>query len=84
MTRAEEFADSMWDELGLLHSGLEMTRGDWIRKMAPAITRFVNSELGALKPSGVGNYVHSHKGCPFMYCDQEPPFTACEEKCRHA
>ena len=56
-------------------------------KFAAHVTKGLEArlaELTEMKSAGVGNYVHSREGCPFMYCDQEAPFTACKEKCRHA
>lgn len=44
-TKAEVFADAMWDGLGLLYSGLEMTRGDWIKKVSPLLVSFAKDEL---------------------------------------
>ena len=29
-------------------------------------------------------YVHTQPGCPFQFCDQAAPFSACSGHCRHA
>lgn len=28
-------------------------------------------------------YIHARMDCPFAYCDQAAPFTACQVICRH-